>query len=73
MSLANGLPILFIFSKNQLSALLIFAMVSFVSFAYTSALIFLIKFIYFNRRLITLQYCIGFATHQHESSTGVLP
>ena len=29
------------------------------------------KFIYFNRRLITLQYCIGFAIHQHESATGV--
>ena len=25
------------------------------------------KFIYFNWRLITLQYCIGFAIHQHES------
>ena len=29
------------------------------------------KFIYFNWRLITLQYCIGFAIHQRESSTGV--
>ena len=28
------------------------------------------KFIYFNWRLITLQYCIGFATHQYESATG---
>ena len=26
-------------------------------------------FIYFNWRLITLQYCIGFAIHQHESAT----
>ena len=34
-------------------------------------LIFLIKVIYFNWRLITLQYCIGFAIHQHESATGV--
>ena len=24
------------------------------------------KFTYFNWRLITLQYCIGFAIHQHE-------
>ena len=29
------------------------------------------KFIYFNWRLIILQYCIGFAIHQHESTTGV--
>ena len=28
------------------------------------------KFIYFNWRLITLQYCIGFVIHQHESATG---
>ena len=45
MSLANGLSILFIFSKNQLFVLLIFAMVSFVSFAYISALIFKISFL----------------------------
>ena len=29
------------------------------------------KFIYFNWRLITLQYSIGFAIHWHESSMGV--
>ena len=29
------------------------------------------KFIYFNWRLITLQYCIGFAIHQHECATGI--
>ena len=29
------------------------------------------KFIYFNWRLITLQYCVGFAIHQHESATGI--
>ena len=34
-------------------------------------LFFKFKFIYFNWRLITLQYCIGFAIHQHESATGV--
>ena len=27
------------------------------------------KFIYFNWRLITLHYCIGFAIHQHVSTT----
>ena len=32
---------------------------------------FIYKFIYFNWRLITLQYCIGFAIHQHESAKGV--
>jgi len=29
------------------------------------------KFIYFHWRLITLQYCIGFAIHQYESATGI--
>ena len=29
------------------------------------------QFIYFNWRLITLQFCIVFAIHQHESTTGV--
>ena len=29
------------------------------------------KFIYLNWRLITLQYCIGFAIHQHESTMGI--
>ena len=29
------------------------------------------KFIYFNWRLITLQYCTGFAIHQHESATEI--
>ena len=42
---------------------------------FTSALLFStflkFKFIYFNWRLITLQYCIGFAIHQHESATSV--
>ena len=32
---------------------------------------FFLKFIYFKWRLITLQYCTGFAIHQHESATGV--
>ena len=38
---------------------------------FTYLFIFKYKFIYFNWRLITLQYCIGFAIHQHESSMGV--
>ena len=32
---------------------------------------FLYKLIYFNWRLTALQYCIGFAIHQHESTTGI--
>ena len=34
-------------------------------------LFFKYKFISFNWRLITLQYCIGFAIYQHESTTGI--
>ena len=45
MSVANGLSILFIFLKNHLLALLIFAMVSLVSFAFISALIFNFSFL----------------------------
>ena len=45
MNLANGLSISFILSKNQLLALLIFATVSFVSFSFISALIFMISFL----------------------------
>ena len=44
-------------------------------YLYTCLSFFLIflkyKFIYFNWRLITLQYCIGFAILQHESATGI--
>ena len=54
MSLANGLSILFIFSKNQLLALLIFAMVSFVSFSFIYSLIFMISFL-----LLTLEFFIS--------------
>ena len=54
MSLANGLSILFILSKNQLLALLIFAMISFVSFAFISALIFKISSL-----LLTLEFSIS--------------
>ena len=34
-------------------------------------LAFFFFFFYFNWRLITLQYCISFAIHQHESATSV--
>ena len=39
--------------------------------AHNLLLFFKYKFIYFNWRLITLQYCIGFAIHQHESTKSV--
>ena len=45
MSLANGLSILFILSKNQLLPLLIFAMVSSVSFPFISAWILKFSFL----------------------------
>ena len=54
MSLANGLSILFILSKNQLLALLFFAIVSFVSFAFISAQMLKISFL-----LLTLGYIIS--------------
>ena len=40
-------------------------------FCITFLYFFKYKFIYFNWRLITLQYCIGFAIHWHESTMGV--
>ena len=43
----------------------------FISCVTNVLFLFKFKFIYFNWRLITLQYCIGFAIHQHESATGV--
>ena len=45
MSLAKGLSILFIFSKNQLLVLLIFTIVSFTSFSFSSALFFMISYL----------------------------
>ena len=54
MSVANGLSILFILSNNQLLALLIFAVFSFVSSAFISTLIFKIYFL-----LLTLGFFIS--------------
>ena len=51
MSLANDISILFIFSKNHLLDLLIFAMISFVYFSFISALIFKFSFL-----LLTLDF-----------------
>ena len=45
MSLANDLSVLLILSKNQSLVLLMFAIVSFVSFSLTSAMIFMISFL----------------------------
>ena len=55
MSLANGLLILLIFSKDQLLALLIFAMVSFVSFTFISQCSFLMKMFFFSSVQCSLQ------------------
>ena len=59
MSLASGLSILFIFSKNQLLALLIFAMVSFVSFSFISALIFMISFLLLTLGFFYFPFLVG--------------
>ena len=48
--------------------LYIYVLISFILFFNS---FFKYKFSYFNWRLITLQYCIGFAIHQHESATGI--
>ena len=58
MSLSRSLSILFIFSKNELLVLLIFAIVFFVSISFTSALIFMISFL-----LLTLGFvCSSFSS-----------
>ena len=54
MSLANGWSTLFIFSKSQILDLLIFAIVSFVSFPFIYALIFTLSFL-----LLTLGFFIS--------------
>ena len=58
MSLAKGLSILFIFSKNHILVLLIFTTVSFVSFSIISAWIFMISFLL----LILGLFCSSFSS-----------
>ena len=53
MRLANGLSILFIFLKNHVLVLLIFALVSFVYFSFISALILMISFLLILRFFIS--------------------
>ena len=67
MSLANVLSILFILSKNQLLAVLIFAMVSFVSFTFISALIFKISFgrPYFDYLMFVVLFAVFFFSYLH--------
>ena len=60
MSLANGLSILFILSKNQLLALLISATGSFVYFAFISALIFKIYFLVLTLGFFISSFCSCF-------------
>ena len=42
-----------------------------VGFFFNFTILYWFCHIYFNWRLITLQYYIGFAIHQHESATGI--
>ena len=61
MSLANGLSILFVFSKKQLLVLLIFAIVSFISFSFISDLIFMISFLLLTLRVFCCCCCSSFS------------
>ena len=68
--------VLFVFKVMKWSCFISFFFFCFIdyskAFEFFSFLFFLkFKFIYFNWRLITLQCCIGFAIHQHESAMGV--
>ena len=56
MSVANGLSILFIFSKNELLVLLIFAIVYSISFSFLS-FFFLKLFIYLFLSVLGLRFC----------------
>ena len=58
MNLAKGLSILFIFSKNQLLVLLIFSIISIISFSFISPHIFMISFLL----LILGLFCSSFSS-----------
>ena len=61
-----------IYPDLGLYPLIQFVEILFMELSVISLLYFILyKFIYFNWRLITLQYCIGFAIYQHESAMGV--
>ena len=62
MSLAKGLSILFIFSKNQLLVLLLFAIVFFVSISLISALIFMVSFLLLTLGSFILLSLVAFRT-----------
>ena len=57
-------------SGPKLKLLVFFKTLS-VSWSWSHSFLKIYKFTYFNWRLITLQYCIGFAIYQHESATGI--
>ena len=64
MCLANGLSILFIFTKNQLLTLLFFATMFFISFSFVSALVFMISFL-----LLTLGFFKAVSLNCHDAKT----
>ena len=65
---SDGLSILFIFSKNQLLVLMIFAIIFFITFSFISALIFMISFL-----LLTLGFLILLSLLQGDSNNSGLP
>ena len=59
MSLAKGLSTVFIFSKNQLLVLLVFAVI-FVSISFLSALIFISSFLVLTLGFVCSSFCSSF-------------